>query len=242
MRPSERAPDLLRPITLETGVNRYAEGSCLISFGHTRVLVTASVDEGVPGFLRGKGQGWVTAEYGMLPRATHTRGNREAARGKQSGRTQEIQRLIGRSLRAVVELPKLGERQVIVDCDVIQADGGTRTAAISGGWVALRIAVNKLLQSKALSVDPIRTQVAAVSCGIHNGTPVLDLDYDEDSQAGCDANFVLTADGAIVEAQLTAEGETFDEEGLLRLLRLARIGCDEIFAAQLKATGRGAKA
>ena len=173
------------------------------------MLCTASVEEKVPPFLRGKGQGWVTAEYGMLPRATHTRGNREAAKGKQSGRTQEIQRLIGRSLRAVVDLPKLGERQVIVDCDVIQADGGTRTAAISGGWVALRIAVDKLLAAKALAADPIRTQVAAVSCGIHNGNAVLDLDYDEDSdQAGSDGNFVLTADGAIVEAQLTAEGET----------------------------------
>jgi ribonuclease PH len=171
----------------------------------------------------------------MLPRATHTRGNREAARGKQSGRTQEIQRLIGRSLRAVVDLPKLGERQIIVDCDVIQADGGTRTAAISGAWVALRIAVDKLLAAKALAADPIRTQVAAVSCGIYDGTPVLDLDYLEDSQAGSDGNFVLTADGAIVEAQLTAEGETFDEEGLLRLLRLSRIGCAQIFEAQLKA-------
>jgi ribonuclease PH len=171
----------------------------------------------------------------MLPRATHTRGNREAAKGKQSGRTQEIQRLIGRSLRAVVELPKLGERQIIVDCDVIQADGGTRTASISGGWVALRIAVDKLLASKALATDPIRTQVAAVSCGIYQGTPLLDLDYEEDSQAGCDGNFVLTSDGSIVEAQVTAEGECYDEEGLLRLLRLARIGCSEIFAAQLKA-------
>jgi ribonuclease PH len=174
----------------------------------------------------------------MLPRATHTRGNREAAKGKQSGRTQEIQRLIGRSLRAVVDLAKLGERQIIVDCDVIQADGGTRTASISGGWVALRIAIDKLLEAKAIPADPIGTQVAAVSCGIHQGTAVLDLDYDEDSQAGCDGNFVLTADGAIVEAQVTAEGECYDEEGLLRLLRLARIGCSGIFAAQLKATGR----
>jgi ribonuclease PH len=177
----------------------------------------------------------------MLPRATHTRGNREAAKGKQSGRTQEIQRLIGRSLRAVVDLPKLGERQVIVDCDVIQADGGTRTASISGGWVALRMAVDKLMESKSLPADPIQTQVAAVSCGFHNGAAVLDLDYDEDSQAGCDGNFVLTAGGSIVEAQVTAEGECYDEEGLLRLLRLARIGCSEIFQAQLKATGRGAK-
>ena len=237
MRPSRRAPDQMRQLSFEPGFTRHAEGSCLVSFGETRVLVTASVDERVPPFLRGKGQGWVTAEYGMLPRATHTRGNREAAKGKQSGRTQEIQRLIGRSLRAVVDLPKLGERQIIVDCDVIQADGGTRTAAISGAWVALRIAVNKLLAAKAIAEDPIRTQVAAVSCGIHQGTAVLDLDYDEDSQAGCDGNFVLTADGSIVEAQVTAEGECYDEEGLLRLLRLARIGCADIFEAQLKAVG-----
>jgi ribonuclease PH len=202
------------------------------------VLVTASVEEKVPPFLRGKGQGWVTAEYGMLPRATHTRGAREAAKGKQSGRTQEIQRLIGRSLRAVVDLPKLGERQIVLDCDVIQADGGTRTASISGAWVALRIAVDKVLASKALAEDPIETQVAAVSCGVFKGTAVLDLDYDEDSSAGCDGNFVLTADGSIVEAQVTAEGECYDEELLLRMLRLARIGCGEIFEAQLKAAGR----
>jgi ribonuclease PH len=238
MRPSGRAPDQMRDLSFEPGFTRHAEGSCLVSFGDTRVLVTASVEDKIPPFLRGKGQGWVTAEYGMLPRATHTRGNREAAKGKQSGRTQEIQRLIGRSLRAVVDLPKLGERQVIVDCDVIQADGGTRTAAISGAWVALRIAVDKLIASKAIAEDPIRTQVAAVSCGIHQGTAVLDLDYDEDSQAGCDGNFVLTADGSIVEAQVTAEGECYDEEGLLRLLRLARIGCGEIFEAQRKAVGR----
>jgi len=234
MRPSGRAPDQMRELRFEPGFTRHAEGSCLVSFGDTRVLCTASIEEKVPPFLRGKGQGWVTAEYGMLPRATHTRGSREAAKGKQSGRTQEIQRLIGRSLRAVVDLPKLGERQITVDCDVIQADGGTRTASISGGWVALRIAIDKL----GLAVDPIRTQVAAVSCGIHQGTAVLDLDYEEDSQAGCDGNFVLTADGSIVEAQVTAEGECYDEEGLLRLLRLARIGCADIFAAQLKATGR----
>jgi ribonuclease PH len=227
----------MRELRFEPGFTRHAEGSCLVSFGGTRVLCTASVEDKVPPFLRGKGQGWVTAEYGMLPRATHTRGNREAARGKQSGRTQEIQRLIGRSLRAVVDLPKLGERQVIVDCDVIQADGGTRTASISGGWVALRIAIDRLLESKGLTVDPIGTQVAAVSCGFYKGTGVLDLDYDEDSQAGCDGNFVLTADGSIVEAQVTAEGECYDEEGLLRLLRLARIGCSEIFQAQLKAVG-----
>jgi ribonuclease PH len=237
MRPSGRAPDQMRPIGFEPHFTRHAEGSVLVSFGDTRVLVTASVEDKVPPFLRGKGQGWVTAEYGMLPRATHTRGNREAARGKQSGRTQEIQRLIGRSLRAVVDLAKLGERQIIVDCDVIQADGGTRTASISGGWVALRIAVDRLLKAKAIADDPIRTQVAAVSCGVFDGAAVLDLDYDEDSQAGCDGNFVLTADGSIVEAQLTAEGECFDEEMLLRLLRLARIGCREIFEAQRKAVG-----
>jgi ribonuclease PH len=228
----------MRALSFEPGFTRYAEGSCLVSFGETRVLCTASIEDKVPPFLRGKGQGWVTAEYGMLPRATHTRGNREAARGKQSGRTQEIQRLIGRSLRAVIDLKALGERQILVDCDVIQADGGTRTASISGAWVALRIAVDKLLATKAIKNDPIKTQVAAVSCGIHNGTAVLDLDYEEDSTAGSDGNFVLTADGAIVEAQISAEGETFDDEGLLRLLRLARIGCDEIFAAQLKAAGK----
>ena len=238
MRPSARAPDQMRPITMEPGFTRHAEGSCLVSFGDTRVLVTASVEERVPPFLRGKGQGWVTAEYGMLPRATHTRGNREAAKGKQSGRTQEIQRLIGRSLRAVVDLQKLGERQITLDCDVIQADGGTRTAAISGAWVALRIAVDKLIEQKHFESDPILQKVAAVSCGMHNGTAVLDLDYIEDSNAGADGNFVLTGDGNIVEAQVTAEGETYDEEGLLRLLRLARIGCTEIFAAQDKATGR----
>ena len=238
MRPSGRAPDQMRELRFEPGFTRHAEGACLVSFGDTRVLCTASVEEKVPPFLRGKGQGWVTAEYGMLPRATHTRGNREAARGKQSGRTQEIQRLIGRSLRAVVDLTKLGERQIVVDCDVIQADGGTRTAAISGGWVALRLAIDGL----KLDVDPIETQVAAVSCGIHNDQAVLDLDYVEDSAAGCDGNFVLTADGSIVEAQVTAEGACYDEEGLLRLLRLARIGCGEIFAAQRAvvsgATGR----
>jgi ribonuclease PH len=234
MRPSGRAPDQMRSLSFEPGFTKHAEGSCLVSFGDTRVLVTASVEEKVPPFLRGKGQGWVTAEYGMLPRATHTRGNREAAKGKQSGRTQEIQRLIGRSLRAVVDMAALGERQILIDCDVIQADGGTRTASISGAWVALRLAVDTLKLAK----DPIRTQVAAVSCGIHDGTAVLDLDYVEDSSAGSDGNFVLTADGAIVEAQISAEGATFDEEQLLRLLRLARIGCADIFAGQLKAVGR----
>ncbi|MGH6784386.1 MAG: ribonuclease PH, partial [Sphingomicrobium sp.] len=214
MRPSGRAPDQIRDLNFEPGFTRHAEGACLVCFGETRVLCTASVEDRVPPFLRGKGQGWVTAEYGMLPRATHTRGNREAAKGKQSGRTQEIQRLIGRSLRAVVDLTRLGERQIVVDCDVIQADGGTRTAAISGGWVALRIAIDKLLAEKALAADPITTQVAAVSCGIYDGTPVLDLDYDEDSKAHSDGNFVLTGDNNIVEAQVAAEGATFDEEAL----------------------------
>jgi ribonuclease PH len=228
----------MRAITMEAAFTRHAEGSCLVSFGDTRVLCTASVETNVPPWLRNKGKGWVTAEYGMLPRATHTRGAREAARGKQSGRTQEIQRLIGRSLRAVVDLEKLGERQITLDCDVIQADGGTRTAAISGAWVALRLAVDGLIAGKLLEVDPIRDKVAAVSCGIHGGAAVLDLDYDEDSTAGADGNFVLTADGNIVEAQVSAEGECYDEEGLLRLLRLARIGCTQIFAAQDKVTGR----
>jgi ribonuclease PH len=241
MRPSGRAPDQMRAIIMETGFTRHAEGSCLVGFGDTRVLCTASVDTSVPPFLRGKGQGWVTAEYGMLPRATHTRGRREAAQGKQSGRTQEIQRLIGRSLRAVVDLAALGERQIVLDCDVLQADGGTRTAAISGSWVALRIAVNKLIADAALPRDPILRKVAAVSCGFHGGQAVLDLDYQEDSTAGSDGNFILTDDGNIVEAQLTAEGETFDEEGLLRLLRLARIGCAEIFAAQEQAVQQGSR-
>ncbi|OYW46502.1 MAG: ribonuclease PH [Sphingomonadales bacterium 32-68-7] len=235
MRPSGRAPDEMRAITIETGFTKHAEGSVLIGFGDTKVLVTASVEEKVPPFLRGKGQGWVTAEYSMLPRATHTRGNREAAKGKQSGRTQEIQRLIGRSLRAVTDLTKLGERQIVLDCDVIQADGGTRTAAISGAWIALRIATNKLLAAGSLVEDPIIAKVAAVSCGIHQGTPVLDLDYLEDSAADADANFVLLEGGQIAEVQATAEGACYDEESLLRLLRLARIGCERIYAAQADA-------
>ncbi len=238
MRPSGRAPDQMRTISIEPGFTKHAEGSVLVSFGDTRVLVTASIEERVPPFLRGKGEGWVTAEYGMLPRATHTRSSREAAKGKQSGRTQEIQRLIGRSLRAVVDMKLLGERQITIDCDVIQADGGTRTASISGGWVALRLAVDKLITEGNLTTDPIRQQVAAISCGIYNGVPVLDLDYIEDSNAHADANFVLLDDGNIAEAQATAEGATYDEEALLRLLRLARIGCTEIFAAQKAAVGR----
>jgi ribonuclease PH len=238
MRPSGRAPDQMRPISIEPGYTKHAEGSCLIGFGDTRVLVTASVEERVPPFLRGKGEGWVTAEYGMLPRATHTRGPREAAKGKQSGRTQEIQRLIGRSLRSVVDMKLLGERQISIDCDVIQADGGTRTASISGAWVALRLAIDGLLKDGKLADDPMARRVAAVSCGIYEGTPVLDLDYIEDSNAHADANFVLLDDGNIAEAQATAEGATYDEEALLRLLRLARIGCTEIFEAQARATGR----
>jgi ribonuclease PH len=228
----------MRTIDIQTGFTKHAEGSVLISFGDTRVLVTASVEEKVPPFLRGKGEGWVTAEYSMLPRATHTRGSREAAKGKQSGRTQEIQRLIGRSLRSVVDMKKLGERQIVLDCDVLQADGGTRTASISGAWVALRLAVDKLMAEGKIKEDPIQARVAAVSCGICEGTPVLDLDYIEDSAADADANFVLIEGGKIAEAQATAEGATYDEEGLLRLLRLARIGCDGIFAAQAKAVGR----
>jgi len=235
MRPSGRAPDEMRAITIETGFTIHAEGSCLIGFGDTKVLCTASIEKGVPPWLRGKGEGWVTGEYSMLPRATHTRGQREAAKGRQSGRTQEIQRLIGRSVRAVVDLQKLGERQITLDCDVIQADGGTRTASISGAWIALRIAINGLMAAGDIKHDPITAQVAGISCGIFQGTPVLDLDYDEDSNAEADGNFVLLSGGQIAEVQATAEGATYDEEALLRLLRLARIGCDRIFAAQLDA-------
>jgi ribonuclease PH len=235
MRPSGRAPDEMRVLSVQTGFTKHAEGSVLIGFGDTKVLVTASVETNLPPWMRGKGEGWVTAEYSMLPRATHTRGSREAAKGKQSGRTQEIQRLIGRSLRAVVDMKKLGERQITIDCDVIQADGGTRTAAISGAWIALRLAVNGLMASGAIKEDPITGRIAAVSCGIYKGTPVLDLDYIEDSNADADANFVLIEGGQIAEVQATAEGATYDEEGLLRLLRLARMGCDKIFAAQAEA-------
>jgi ribonuclease PH len=238
MRPSGRAPDEMRALSFETHFTKHAEGSVLVSFGDTRVLVTASVEEKVPPFMRGKGEGWVTAEYSMLPRATHTRGSREAAKGKQSGRTQEIQRLIGRALRSVTDFKKLGERQIVLDCDVIQADGGTRTAAISGAWVALRLAIDGLLEKKLISEDPLTRKVAAVSCGIYEGTPVLDLDYAEDSVADADANFVLIEGGHIAEVQATAEGATYDEEGLLRLLRLARIGCERIFAAQAEAVGK----
>ena len=238
MRPSERTPEQLRPVTLELGVNRYAEGSCLVSFGHTKVLVTASVEESIPGWMRGKGQGWVTAEYGMLPRATHTRGRREAAAGKQSGRTQEIQRLIGRSLRAVVDLKALGERQVVLDCDVIQADGGTRTAAITGAWVAMASALGYLREEGVLKSDPILAQVAAVSCGVFQDKPVLDLDYEEDSNAEADSNFVLTGAGQIVEIQATGEKRCFSRAEFDRLFALAEGGCAELFALQRAALGR----
>jgi ribonuclease PH len=238
MRPSSRAPDQMRDVTIEPNVNVHAEGSALVSFGQTRVLVTASVEERVPPFLRGKGEGWVTAEYGMLPRATHTRGNREAAKGKQSGRTQEIQRLIGRSLRTVTDLKALGERQITLDCDVLQADGGTRTAAITGAWVALRLAIDGIHAATPFAVDPLPLQVAAVSCGVFEGTPVLDLDYLEDSAAHTDGNFVLASNGCLIEVQATAEREPMAEETLLRLLRLARIGADTLFAAQARAVGR----
>jgi ribonuclease PH len=236
MRPSGRNPDQLRAVTLETGVNRYAEGSCLVTFGHTKVLVTASVEESVPPFLRGRGQGWVTAEYGMLPRATHTRGRREAAQGKQSGRTQEIQRLIGRSMRAVIDMKALGERQISLDCDVIQADGGTRTASITGAWVALRMAVNQLLAQGVLSKDPILDQVAAISCGVHQDVPVLDLDYEEDSTAEADANFVLTGSGAIVEIQATGEKRGFSRDEFEQLFDLARKGIGELVQLQVRAS------
>ena len=238
MRPSERTPEQLRTVTLETGVNRYAEGSCLVTFGHTRVLCTASVEEKVPGWMRNTGQGWVTAEYGMLPRATHTRGRREAAAGKQSGRSQEIQRLIGRSLRAVVDLKALGERQVLIDCDVIQADGGTRTASITGAWVAMASAFNYLTDEGVLKTNPILDQVAAVSCGIFNDLPVLDLDYEEDSTAEADSNFVLTGAGGIVEIQATGEKRGFSRPEFDRLFELAGIGCGELFALQRAALGR----
>jgi len=234
-RPSGRAPDALREVKLETDVNRYAEGSCLVSFGHTRVLVTASLDETVPGFLRGRGQGWVTAEYGMLPRATHTRGRREAAEGKQSGRSQEIQRLIGRSLRAVVDMKALGERQFTLDCDVIQADGGTRTAAITGAWVALRIATRWLLEEGVIKADPIRDHVAAISCGVCGDIPVLDLDYEEDSSAEADSNFVLTGAGDIVEIQATGEKRGFTRAEFERLISLAEGGIAELVRLQAAA-------
>ena len=232
MRPSGRNLDQMRPIAIETDVTRHAEGSCLIKVGGTHVLCTASLEERVPPFLRNTGLGWVTAEYGMLPRATHTRMRREAAAGKQSGRTQEIQRLIGRSLRAGIDRVALGERQITVDCDVIQADGGTRCAAITGGWVALRLAVSKLMKAGDVVSDPIMDHVAAVSCGVFAGQPVLDLDYDEDSEAGTDGNFVMTGAGRLIELQASAEGATFSRDQFNELMDLADKGVAELVAAQ----------
>jgi ribonuclease PH len=239
MRPSGRAPDALRPIRLEVGVNKYAEGSCLARFGDTHVLCTASVEDRVPPFLRNSGRGWVTAEYGMLPRSTGTRTDREAARGQQSGRTQEIQRLIGRSLRAVTDLTGFGERQIKVDCDVLQADGGTRTAAITGAYVALHQAFRHLQEIGAVSALPLREQVAAVSCGLYEGVAILDLDYAEDSAAQADANFVLTAGGRIVEVQATAEHAPFDDAAYAAMFDLARRGIAELTAMQRAALGLG---
>ena len=238
MRPSSRAADALRAVSLTTGFSHHAEGSCLIRMGGTEVLCAASVEGKVPGFLRGQGLGWVTAEYGMLPRATHTRGDREAARGKQSGRTQEIQRLIGRSLRAVIDRKAMGEMTVTLDCDVLNADGGTRCASITGAWVALYLAFNHLVKMNVLSAVPITGQVAAISCGLTEMGAVLDLDYAEDSSAQADANFVLTNSGGIVEIQGTAEGAPFSEADFSALLGLARKGTTELFAAQLAAVER----
>ena len=232
MRPSGRNPDQLRAVSFERGFTRHAEGSCLVRFGDTHVLCTASLEERVPPWLKGGGKGWVTAEYGMLPRATHDRTRREAASGKQSGRTQEIQRLVGRSLRAVVDLVALGERQITLDCDVLQADGGTRTAAITGSWVALYDCLKWMEQRSMFKTWPLKDHVAAVSCGIHGGVPVLDLDYPEDSSAGTDANFVMTGSGGIVEIQGTAEGEPFSEATLAELLALAKKGIGELVQLQ----------
>ncbi|WP_193184892.1 ribonuclease PH [Nisaea sediminum] len=234
-RPSGRSPDQMRNVILEPGFAKYAEGSCLARFGDTHVLCTASVEDRVPPFLRNSGSGWVTAEYGMLPRSTHTRTDREAARGKQSGRTQEIQRLIGRSLRAVTNLKAMGERQIKVDCDVLQADGGTRTASITGSFVALHLAFQKLVKLGALPEVPLIDHVAAVSCGIYKGTPVLDLDYIEDSGAEADANFVLTGNAGIVEIQATAEEDPFGDEAFTEMLKLARAGVADLVALQKKA-------
>lgn len=238
MRPSGRAADDMRTIELVRDYTMHAAGSVLVSFGNTRVLCTASVEERVPPFLRGAGQGWVTAEYGMLPGATHTRGSREAARGKQSGRTLEIQRLIGRSLRAVVDLEALGERTVTLDCDVIQADGGTRTASISGAFVALSLAAQRLLAKKSIKTNPIHGQVAAVSVGVYKGMPVLDLDYAEDSQAETDMNVVMNESGGFIELQGTAEGHAFRDDELQAMLALARKGIGEIVEAQEEVLGR----
>jgi len=235
MRPSKRANDQMRTVTLEPGFSKHAEGSCLVKFGHTHVLVTASLEETAPGFLRGTGKGWVTAEYGMLPRSTHERMRREAAQGKQSGRTQEIQRLVGRSLRAVVDMTALGERQIVIDCDVLQADGGTRTASITGGFVALHQCIEFMKKTGMVTRPAIKDHVAAISCGIWKSTPVLDLDYDEDSSAETDANFVLTGQGGLVEIQGTAEGAPFSDEEFASMLKLARKGIGELVDLQKKA-------
>jgi ribonuclease PH len=237
MRPSGRNFDVLRSVRIETGFSHHAEGSALIRMGGTEVLCTASVEGRVPGFMRGQGEGWVTAEYGMLPRATHSRGDREAARGKQSGRTQEIQRLIGRSLRAVVDRKLMGEITVTLDCDVLNADGGTRCASVTGAYVALALAFRKLRAANVLKADPLIAQVAAVSCGIFKGVPVLDLDYAEDSAADADANFILTNHGGIVEIQATAEKASFDDGAFAELLSLARAGTAALFEAQKEALG-----
>ena len=232
MRPSKRQPDELRAVSLERGVVKYAEGSCFVKFGDTHVLVTATLEERLPPWLKGQGRGWITAEYGMLPRATHERTRREASAGKQGGRTIEIQRLIGRSLRSVLDLPALGERQITVDCDVIQADGGTRTASITGAWVALRDCLDWMRTREMIKTDPLRDHIAAISCGIFNHVAVLDLDYAEDSQAETDANFVMTGSGNIVEVQGTAEKDPFSEEQLLALLALARKGVAKLVDLQ----------
>ena len=232
MRPSGRKLDEMRGVSIETGITKHAEGSCLIRCGDTHVLCTATIEDKAPSFLKGTGLGWVTAEYGMLPRATTSRNRREAAAGKQTGRTQEIQRLIGRSLRAGVDRVALGERQIVIDCDVIQADGGTRCASITGGWVALRLAVNKLLKAGVITSDPIMDHVAAVSCGIYAGQTVVDLDYAEDSEAGTDGNFILTGGGRLIEVQMSAEGSTFSRDEMTRLLDLAEAGITTLVAAQ----------
>jgi ribonuclease PH len=235
MRPSGRKPEQLRPVSFTRGFTKHAEGSCLVKFGDTHVLVTASLDEKVPPWLKGKGKGWVTAEYGMLPRATHERTRREAAAGKQSGRTQEIQRLIGRSLRAVVDLEALGERQITLDCDVLLADGGTRTAAITGSWIALYDCLKGMEKRDMFTRWPLKDHVAALSCGISEGVAVADLDYAEDSSAGTDANFVMTGSGGIVEIQGTAEGEPFSEDMLQQLLKLAKAGIADLVRMQKEA-------
>ncbi len=232
MRPSKREKDEIRPVSLERGVSKHAEGSCLIKCGNTHVLCTASLEERVPPWMRGAGSGWVTAEYGMLPRSTHSRMRREAGAGKQSGRTLEIQRLIGRSLRAVVDMGKLGERQITVDCDVIQADGGTRTAAITGGWVALHDCVRWMMERNILKENPLKDHVAAISCGIYKGEPVADLDYAEDSDADTDANFVMTGSGGFVEIQGTAEGAPYSQEEFDKLMSLARISIARLVELQ----------